>query len=165
MRPCIEAKDITREIRGQLPVIDEYKFSQRFCQHCPYYAGRINHVARCILKKCSWDTDEENFSPVLKKMIPILESEFKQASEKYKEAKRKNDLIKQMFARELEAQRRKKDPCATCSYRTHAPCLGFCYLQMTSNPSDNKTGRRKQDERNYNHGTINQRSKLQRSPG
>ena len=40
-------------------------------------------------RQCSWDKDNEFFAPVLKRMIPILDREYKQAEEQYLEAKRR----------------------------------------------------------------------------
>ena len=37
---------------------------------------------------------------------------------------------------ELLQDQKKKDPCYRCAYNSHAPCIGFCYQQMTSNPVD-----------------------------
>ena len=76
MRPCLKARDINKDIRGQLPVIDEVTFREHFCAECPYYAGRIDKKARCMQRHCAWDDENEIFSPVLKNMVPILEAEF-----------------------------------------------------------------------------------------
>lgn len=163
MRPRIDPKDVPKEIRRQLPVIDESTFRDHFCAECPYYAGRVNQVAHCMLKNCSWESEREIFSPVLKKMIPILEGDFRRISQRYEEAKKKKELILQMFTHEMKEDRKKEDPCKRCSYRTHAPCIGFCYLQMTANPTDEKTEnkeRRRPYERYYPHGPSDKRSKL-----
>ena len=29
-----------------------------------------------------------------------------------------------------------KNPCYKCAYNRHAPCIGFCYQQMTAHPVD-----------------------------
>ena len=136
MRPCLKARDINKDIKGQLPVIDEVTFREHFCAECPYYAGRIDKKARCMQRHCAWDDENEIFSPVLKSMVPILEAEFKKAEEKYLEAKYRRDVIHKMFADELLQDQKKKDPCYRCAYNSHAPCIGFCYKQMTSNPVD-----------------------------
>ena len=136
MRPCLKARDINKDIKGQLPVIDEVTFREHFCAECPYYAGRIDKKARCMQRHCAWDEENEIFSPVLKSMVPIIEAEFKKAEEKYLEAKHRRDVIHKMFADELLQDQKKKDPCYRCAYNSHAPCIGFCYKQMTSNPVD-----------------------------
>ena len=74
--------------------------------------------------------------PALKRMIPILDEEYKQAEEQYLEAKRRKDAIHEMFAAELPMERKKKDPCYKCAYNRNSPCIGFCYQQMTAHPVD-----------------------------
>ena len=69
-------------------------------------------------------------------MVPIIEEEFKKAEEKYLEAKRRKEVIYKMFADELREEQKKKDPCYSCAYSSHAPCIGFCYQQMTAHPVD-----------------------------
>ena len=59
-------------------------------------------------RQCSWDKDDEFFAPALKRMIPILDREYKQAEEQYLEAKRRKDAIHEMFATELLMERKKK---------------------------------------------------------
>ena len=136
MRPCLKAREIKKDIRGQLPVIDEVTFKEHFCAECPYYAGRIDKKARCMQRHCAWDDEDEIFSLVLKSMVPIIEEEFKKAEEKYLEAKRRKEVIYKMFADELREEQKKKDPCYSCAYSSHAPCIGFCYQQMTAHPVD-----------------------------
>ena len=136
MRPCLKARDINKDIKGQLPVIDEVTFREHFCAECPYYAGRIDKKARCMQRHCAWDDENEIFSPILKSMVPIIEAKFKKAEEKYHEAKHRRDVIHKMFVNELLQDQKKKDPCYRCAYNSHAPCIGFCYKQMTSNPVD-----------------------------
>ena len=89
MKPYLKAEEIRKEIREQLPVIDEETFREHYCSECMYYAGRINKKARCMQRQCSWDKDNEFFAPALKRMIPILDREYKQAEEQYLEAKRR----------------------------------------------------------------------------
>ncbi|MDO4650256.1 MAG: hypothetical protein Q4B26_16575 [Eubacteriales bacterium] len=136
MRPCLEAKEIKREIKGQLPEIDELIFREHFCAECPYYAGREEKRARCMLKHCAWDVEEEIFSPILRRMIPVIEEEYVKAEEEYLELKRRKEIVHKMFEKELLREKRKKDPCYKCAYGKHAPCIGFCYKQMTSHPVD-----------------------------
>ena len=83
MKPYLKAEEIRKEIREQLPVIDEETFREHYCSECMYYAGRINKKTRCMQRQCSWDKDEEFFAPALKRMIPILDREYKQAEELY----------------------------------------------------------------------------------
>lgn len=160
MRPCLKAKDITKDVKRKLPIINELTFKEHFCSDCRYYAGRVDRVAHCMLKECSWDDEEEIYSPVLKKMLPIFEADYQKIRKKYNEAKARKEAIEQIFTKELEAEKRKNDPCNTCCYKTHAPCIGFCYLQMTGTPSDDFVERRKQNECNYNHGEIDQGPEL-----
>ena len=134
MLPCLKAKEISKEIKGKLPVIDEETFKEHFCSICPYYAGRIEKVPHCMQARCAWDDDEERFSPVLMEMMPIFAEELQKTEEKYLNAKHKFDVIQLMFEQEVKEERRRKDPCYECAYGTHAPCIGFCYKQMTANP-------------------------------
>ena len=83
MKPYLKAEEIRKENREQLPVIDEETFREHYCSECMYYAGRINKKARCMQRQCSWDKDDEFFAPALKRMIPILDREYKQAEEQY----------------------------------------------------------------------------------
>ena len=136
MKPYLKAEEIRKDIREQLPVIDEETFREHYCSECMYYAGRINKKARCMQRQCSWDKDDEFFAPALKRMIPILDREYKQAEEQYLEAKRRKDAIHEMFAAELLMERKKKDPCNKCAYNRNSPCIGFCYQQMTAHPVD-----------------------------
>lgn len=64
-------------------MIDEETFREHYCSECMYYAGRINKKTRCMQRQCSWDKDDEFFAPALKRMIPILDREYKQAEELY----------------------------------------------------------------------------------
>ena len=108
MKPYLKAEEIRKEIREQLPVIDEETFREHYCSECMYYAGRINKKARCMQHQCSWDKDDEFFAPALKRMSPILDREYKQAEEQYLEAKHRKDAIHEMFAAELLMERKKK---------------------------------------------------------
>ena len=121
MKPYLKAEEIRKDIREQLPVIDEETFREHYCSECMYYAGRINKKARCMQRQCSWDKDDEFFAPALKRMIPILDREYKQAEEQYLEAKRRKDAIHEMFAAELLMERKKKDPCYKCAYNRNSP--------------------------------------------
>ena len=48
MRERIKNKQITKEIRGQLPVIAPAMFRERGCSYCPYYAGSYEkHAGFC----------------------------------------------------------------------------------------------------------------------
>ena len=164
MRPCLKARDINKDIKGQLPVIDEVTFKEHFCAECPYYAGRIDKKARCMQRHCAWDDEDEIFSPVLKSMVPIIEEEFQKAEEKYLKAKRRKEVIYKMFADELREEQKKKDPCYSCAYNSHAPCIGFCYQQMTSHPVDPNEmiqGRRSINECDYTCGKTCKGSQLQ----
>ena len=136
MKPYLKAEEIRKDIREQLPVIDEETFREHYCSECMYYAGRINKKARCMQRQCSWDKDDEFFALALKRMIPILDREYKQAEEQYLEAKRRKDAIHEMFAAELLMERKKKDPFYKCAYNRNSPCIGFCYQQMTAHPVD-----------------------------
>lgn len=59
-------------------------------------------------RQCSWNQEEEHFAPVLRRMIPILDEECRQAEERYLDAKRRRDAVQEMFAAELLMERRKK---------------------------------------------------------
>ena len=59
MKPYLKAEEIRKDIREQLPVIDEETFREHYCSECMYYAGRINKKARCMQRQCSWDKDDE----------------------------------------------------------------------------------------------------------
>lgn len=48
MKPYLKAEEIRKEIREQLPVIDEETFREHYCSECMYYAGGINKKARCM---------------------------------------------------------------------------------------------------------------------
>lgn len=78
MKPYLKAEEIRKEIREQLPVIDEETFRGHYCSECMYYAGGINKKARCMQRQCSWNQEEEHFAPVLRRMIPILDEECRQ---------------------------------------------------------------------------------------
>lgn len=54
MKPYLKAEEIRKDIREQLPVIDEETFREHYCSECMYYAGRINKKARCMEKMWFW---------------------------------------------------------------------------------------------------------------
>ena len=137
MRPCLKARDIKKEFKADLPVIDAVIFKEHFCTECPYYAGRYEKTPRCMQKHCAWDDEEEAFSPVLLGLITVYEEELEKAEERYLEAQRKRDTVISMFEREMAEIRRRKDPCYDCPYGKASPCIGYCYKQMTANPVDN----------------------------
>lgn len=134
MRPCLKARDIKKEVKANLPVIDPVIFREHFCTDCPYYAGRYEKVPRCMQKNCAWDDEAELFSPALQELLPVFEEEFQKAEAKYLEAKRKRDVLISMFKQEMQEIKRRKDPCYECPYGKVHPCIGFCYKQMTANP-------------------------------
>lgn len=136
MRECLKAKEINKEIRRELPVIDKVTFKEHFCMECPYYAGKVDKMARCMQKQCAWDDESETFSPALRKMIPLIEEEYEKAEQHFLEMKRQRAVLYKMFEKELYMERKMKDPCYNCSYGKNAPCIGFCYKQMTSKPVD-----------------------------
>ena len=53
MRERIKNKQITKEIRGQLPVITPAMFRERGCSYCPYYAGSYEKFPRCMMAACN----------------------------------------------------------------------------------------------------------------
>ena len=59
-------------------------------------------------RQCCWNQEEEQFAPVLRRMIPILDEECRQAEERYLDAKRRRDAVQEMFAEEIRMERRKK---------------------------------------------------------
>ncbi len=136
MRPCLKAREIKKDIKEKLPIIDEFIFKEHFCSECPYYAGRIEKKARCMQQHCAWDDRREIFSPVLKEMIPIIEDEYLKIEEKFLEVKKRREIINKMFMDEMLRNQKKEDICNNCAYSSHAPCIGFCYQQMTSDPVD-----------------------------
>ena len=86
--------------------------------------GNFCHILVLPVKisgKRKGDKDDEFFAPALKRMIPILDREYKQAEEQYLEAKRRKDAIHEMFAAELLMERKKKDPCYKCAYNRNSP--------------------------------------------
>ena len=76
----------------------------------------------------------------MKKIAPVYfgvtDNRSRVAEERYIDAKRRRDAVQEMFAEEIRMERRKKDPCYKCAYNRHAPCIGFCYQQMTAHPVD-----------------------------
>ena len=136
MKECLNAKQIPKMIKVKLPVIEEEIFKEHFCTECPYYAGRGEKLPRCMKKACAWDNDEVSFSKELMELLPIIEEEYQIQEQKYLEVKRTREIILDMFAKEFAFLEKQKDPCYGCSFGKHAPCIGFCYKQMTANPKE-----------------------------
>lgn len=42
------------------------------------------------------------------------------------------EILKPVFLQKVK----KQDPCYRCAYGRGAPCIGFCYKQMTAHPKD-----------------------------
>ena len=51
MRERIENKHVTKEIKGQMPVIPTDMLKERGCTFCPYYLGSYEKQPRCIDEK------------------------------------------------------------------------------------------------------------------
>lgn len=101
MRERIKNKQITKEIRGQLPVITPTMFRERGCSYCPYYAGSYEKFPRCMMVDCAWDDEEEHFHPVLRQMLPEFKRKMEKAEEKYLELKTAYELLMSMFEAEM----------------------------------------------------------------
>lgn len=101
MRERIKNKQITKEIRGQLPVITPAMFRERGCSYCPYYAGSYEKFPRCMMVDCAWDDEEEHFHPVLRQMLPEFKRKMEKAEEKYLELKTAYELLMSMFEAEM----------------------------------------------------------------
>lgn len=93
MRARIKNKQITKEIRGQLPVITPAMFRERGCSYCPYYAGSYEKFPRCMMAACAWDDEEEHFHPVLRQMLPEFKRKMEKAEEKYLELRTAYELL------------------------------------------------------------------------
>ena len=109
MRERIKNKQITKEIRGQLPVITPAMFRERGCSYCPYYAGSYEKFPRCMMADCAWDDEEEHFHPVLRQMLPEFKSKMEKAEEKYLELKTAYELLMSMFEAEMAQEELEKD--------------------------------------------------------
>lgn len=48
MRERIENKHVTKEIKGQMPVIPADMLKERGCTFCPYYLGSYEKQPRCV---------------------------------------------------------------------------------------------------------------------
>lgn len=109
MRPCLKERDIKKECKANLPIINPVTFREYFCTNCPYYAGRYEKGPRCMQKHCVWDDEAELFSPALLDLLPVFEEELQKAEAEYLEAKRRRDVIISMFKQEMEDIKKKKD--------------------------------------------------------
>ena len=69
MRERIENKHVTKEIKGQMPVIPTDMLKERGCTVCPYYLGSYEKQPRCMMKTCAWDDEEEHFHPLLRSCL------------------------------------------------------------------------------------------------
>ncbi|MDO5392771.1 MAG: hypothetical protein Q4F24_17005 [Eubacteriales bacterium] len=130
MREHILNKEITREIKAELPVIPREMIKERGCSYCPYYAGTFQKRPRCLLAECAWDNENERFHPALRKMLPEYETAMEKARVKYEERKKSYELLVSMFADELAQEERKKDECYGCVYGKCGPCIGICYKRI-----------------------------------
>lgn len=130
MRERIKNKQITKEIRGQLPVITPAMFRERGCSYCPYYAGSYEKFPRCMMASCAWDDEEEHFHPVLRQMLPEFKRKMEKAEEKYLELKTAYELLMSMFEAEMAQEELEKDECYNCCYAKCGPCIGLCYKTL-----------------------------------
>lgn len=130
MRPCIKSSEIPKELKGDLPVISNTICNERFCTICPYYGGVYQKKRRCMLVSCAWDVASEIFHPSLKRMIAIAKEECSDAEKYYLEKKKKVDLLEQMFAKELQEDKKKNEKCYGCPYGAVQPCIGICYADL-----------------------------------
>lgn len=130
MRERIKNKQITKEIRAQLPVITPPMFKERGCSYCPYYAGTFEKLPRCMMADCAWDDEEEYFHPVLRQMIPEFKRKMDKAEEKYLEQKNDYELLMSMFADEMAQEKLEADKCYNCCYGKSSPCIGVCYKDL-----------------------------------
>ena len=88
MRERIENKHVTKEIKGQMPVIPTDMLKERGCTFCPYYLGSYEKQPRCMMKTCAWDDEEEHFHPLRRRLIPFYREKMEKAEEKYLAVKR-----------------------------------------------------------------------------
>ena len=79
MRERISNRQMTKEIRGQLPVIMPEMFKERGCSFCPYYAGNYEKQPRCMMAGCAWDNEDERFHPALRQMLPDFRAKMEKA--------------------------------------------------------------------------------------
>lgn len=132
MRERIANRQITKEIKGQLPVIDPERFAERACNFCPYYAGSFEKRPRCMMADCAWDDEGEHFHPLLRQMLPEFKSRMEKAEEKYREQKAAYELLLGMFEDELAQEELEEDECYNCCYGKCGPCIGLCYKELTA---------------------------------
>lgn len=130
MRERIMKKQITKEIRAQLPVIQPRMFRERGCSYCPYYAGSFNKQARCMMVNCAWDNVKERFHPLLRQMLPDFKARMEKAKERYEEEKTSYELLLSMFADEMKQEELEADECYGCCYGKGGPCIGVCYKAL-----------------------------------
>lgn len=130
MRKCLRSKDIPKEVKVLLPAIDKETYKERACSFCHYFAGYHEKKHRCMMKICSWDTEEEQFHPVLLQLRGRIEREVKKAEEKVNVARERQEALESMFERELKEQELRADPCYECPYAKSGPCIGICYKKL-----------------------------------
>ena len=135
MKKCLSSKDIPREVKAMLPAIDSEMYVERACSFCTYHAGLFEKKHRCMMKTCSWDTEEEKFHPVLLQLKEKFDREVARTEEKLRAAKNCQDAINAMFEKEIAERERRKDPCYECTYSKGAPCIGICYKQLLGGTS------------------------------
>lgn len=130
MRDRISNRQITQEVRGQLPVITPEMFRERGCSYCPYYAGSYVKKPRCMMAGCAWDDEEEHFHPALRRMLPDFKAKMEKAKEKYEESLAAYETLYGMFAAEMEQEKLAQDECYGCPYARSGPCIGVCYKKL-----------------------------------
>lgn len=130
MRERISNRQMTKEIRGQLPVIMPEMFKERGCSFCPYYAGNYEKQPRCMMAGCAWDNEDERFHPALRQMLPDFRAKMEKAKEKYEEHRTAYETLCGMFAVEMEQERLEQDECYGCCYARSGPCIGLCYKKL-----------------------------------
>jgi hypothetical protein len=130
MRERIANRKISKEVRGQLPVVPAENFKERGCSYCPYYAGSYLKQPRCMMAVCGWDDEKEIFNPLLRQMLPEFAEKMEKAKAKYEEAKEDYEMLLSMFAEEMEEEKRRQDKCYGCCYSKSGPCIGICYKSL-----------------------------------
>ena len=130
MKKCLSSKDIPREVKAMLPIIDSEMYVERACSFCTYHAGLFEKKHRCMMKICSWDTEEEKFHPVLLQLKEKFDREVVRTEEKLSTAKTRQKTLNAMFEKELAEQERRKDPCYECHFSKGTPCIGVCYKKI-----------------------------------
>jgi hypothetical protein len=130
MRERIANRKISKEVRGQLPVVPAVNFKERGCSYCPYYAGSYLKQPRCMMAVCGWDDEREIFHPILRQMLPELQEKMERAKAKYEEAKEDYDILLGMFAGEMQQEKLEQDRCYGCCYSKCGPCIGVCYKAL-----------------------------------